>query len=227
MAGIKEKVDSVRTRIAQAAARAGRKPEDVLLVAVTKAATAGKILEAIEAGVTAFGENRIQDAAEKIAQLPPGLDWHLIGHLQTNKAKMAVELFRTIQSVDSVRLAERLNAEAAAAGRESLPVFLEVNVSGEAQKYGFSTAELYSAVDRVASFERLRIEGLMGIAPNDPDPEKRRQAFRELRQLYGVVKSIRHERIKMRHVSMGMSDDFEIAVEEGSTLVRIGRAIFA
>jgi pyridoxal phosphate enzyme (YggS family) len=227
MAGIKEKVDEVRGRIAQAARRAGRKPEDVLLVAVTKAATVAKIQEAIAAGVTAFGENRIQDAAEKIPQLPADLDWHLIGHLQTNKAKTAVGLFRTVQSVDSVRLADKLNAETVAAGREVLPVFLEVNVSGEAQKYGFSTAELYSAVDRIAGFERLRIEGLMGIAPNDPDPDKRRQAFRELRQLFGVVKSIKHERVRMRHLSMGMSDDFETAVEEGSTLVRIGRAIFA
>lgn len=226
MAGIKEKVAEVRSRIAEAAARTGRKPEDVLLVAVTKGAGVEKIREAVEAGVTVFGENRIQDAAEKIPQLPAGLDWHLIGHLQTNKAKTALELFGTVQSVDSVRVAEKLNEEAAALGRESVPVFLEVNVSGEAQKYGFAPAELYGIVDQVAAYEHLRIEGLMGIAPNDPDMEKRRASFRQLKQLSGIVKSMKHERVKLKHVSMGMSDDFEIAVEEGSTLVRVGRAIF-
>lgn len=227
MKGIKENIQAVRERIAQAAARAGRKPEDVLLVAVTKNASVDQIREAVDAGVRSFGENRIQDAADKIPALGEGLDWHLIGHLQTNKAKRALELFGTIQSVDSARLAQKLDAEAAALGRANVPVFLEVNVSGEPQKYGFSPADLYGAVDEVAALERLRIEGLMGIAPNDPDPQKRRAAFRQLRQLYGVVKSIRHERVQLRHLSMGMSDDFEAAVEEGSTLVRVGRAIFA
>ncbi|MGB3128402.1 MAG: YggS family pyridoxal phosphate-dependent enzyme, partial [Dehalococcoidia bacterium] len=164
-----------------------------------------------------FGENRIQEAQPKIEQLAslrPSLIWHMVGHLQTNKAKTAMDIFDIIHSVDSLRLAETLSQHS----QSKLPVLIEVNVSGEATKSGFLLPEVDEAVKRIGRLPNIEVEGLMTIAPWGSDAEEVRPIFRQLRQL--------REALGLRHLSMGMTDDFEVAIEEGATLVRIGRAIF-
>jgi PLP dependent protein len=215
-----ERLAAVRRRIAEAASRAKRDPASVRIVAVTKSASG----EALQAGHAVFAENRVQDAAEKITLFPEA-EWHLIGHLQTNKAKDAVSLFRMIQSVDSLRLAKVLDRAAAEAGKV-VETLVEVNATGESQKHGFLPDELYGALEEIASMRGLRVRGLMGMAPL-AGPEERRAAFKELKNLFSVCKSLKNKDLDMSILSMGMSDDFELAVEEGSTLVRIGRALFA
>jgi PLP dependent protein len=222
-AGIKENVERVREEIAAAAQRTGRQTSDIVLCAVTKGASVAQILEAKEAGITVFAENRVQEAQEKIAQVPA--EWHMIGHLQSNKIKPALALFQAIQSVDTLRLAEKLNEELLAEGR-TLPVLLEVNVSGEEQKHGFSPMDIYSAVDGLAPLTQLQVKGLMGIAPNVAEEAPKREAFKKLKSLSIVLKGMKKERLEMRTLSMGMSDDYVIAIEEGSNFVRLGRAIF-
>lgn len=217
--------ERLRERIDDAARRSGRLGTSVTVVAVTKGVSPERIREAREAGVAVFGENRVQEAAEKVPQFPDA-EWHLIGHLQSNKIQPALELFRVIQSVDTVGLAKRLGQEAPAkAGGVS--VFLEVNLSGETKRYGFAPEALYSALDEIAAIPGLRVNGLMGMAPHPAEPEAKRQAFRTLKNLFGACKSMKRANVEMKHLSMGMSDDFEIAVEEGATMVRVGRALFA
>lgn len=223
MTSIRENIEQLRQRIDAAAQRSGRSASDIRLVGVTKGASVGKILEAKEAGLDCFAENRIQDALEKVPQVQA--EWHLIGHLQTNKIKPALSLFQMIQSVDSVRLAEKLNQELLAENRV-LPVLLEVNVSGEDQKQGFDPIEIYTAIESLAPLTQIEVRGLMGIAPNVPDEGPKREAFKKLKNIFVVFKGMKRERFLMQTLSMGMSDDFEIAIEEGSNLVRVGRAIF-
>ena len=220
---VKENVERVREKIDAAAQHFGRSLKDVTLVAVTKSASVEQILEAQQAGVTVFAENRIQDAQVKIPQVTA--EWHMIGHLQSNKIKTALGLFQCVQSVDSVRLAKEIN-EALLAENRVLPVFLEVNISGEKQKFGFDPMEVYSAVDEIKPLTQLAVQGVMGIAPNTEDAEARRASFKKLKGVFTVLKSMKGERFEMKHLSMGMSDDFEIAVEEGSTMLRLGRALF-
>lgn len=207
----------VERRIAQAAQRAGRSPAEITIVAVTKGLTAQAIEAALEAGIRHIGENRVQEAREKIARLSnlqPCPTWHMVGHLQTNKVKTAVEIFDIIHSIDSLRLAEALSGRA----RNTVPVLLQVNISGEEPKSGFSEAELPKAAEDVARLPMLKVKGLMTIAPLVSDPEEVRPIFRRLREL--------RDSLGLEHLSMGMSDDFEVAVGEGATMVRIGRAIF-
>ncbi|MBI3744789.1 MAG: YggS family pyridoxal phosphate-dependent enzyme [Chloroflexi bacterium] len=207
----------VQARIAAAANRVGRRAEDVTLVAVTKGVDAPMIRGAFAAGARHFGENRVQEARTKIEQMDDLRDaatWHMIGNLQSNKAKEAVRLFAIIQSVASVELSERLNRAAV----HRLPVFLEVNVAGEPTKHGFLPDALPAAVERLARFTNLEIRGLMTVAPATSDPAGVRPVFRRLRGL--------GESLGLKELSMGMTDDFEVAVEEGATMVRIGRAIF-
>ena len=225
MANVKENLEALRQRIDQAAQRSGRSGADVTLVAVTKSASLPAILEAREAGVQFFAENRIQDAQEKIPAVQ-GATWHLIGHLQTNKIKPALELFQCLQSLDSVRLAEEVNAQLLTLGRV-LPVMLEVNISGEKQKFGFEPEKIYSAVDEIKKLTQLDVCGVMGIAPNTDDVEARRASFKKLKGVFTVLKGMKGERFQMKYLSMGMSDDFETAIEEGSNMVRVGRALFA
>lgn len=217
--------ERLRERIDDAARRSGRPGASVTVIAVTKGVSPERIREAREAGVAAFGENKVQEAAEKIPQFPEA-EWHLIGHLQSNKIPSALELFHVIQSVDTVNLAKRLGQEALAKGRD-ISVLLEVNLSGEAKRYGFAPDELYSALDEIAAIPNVRVSGLMGMAPHPAEPEKKREAFRTLKNLFGACKSMKRANVEMKHLSMGMSDDFEIAVEEGSTMVRVGRALFS
>jgi len=210
-------VEAVRERIAGACQRAGRSPDGITIVAVTKTVEPLAIATALKMGIRHFGENRVQEAEEKIRQLSglkPRPSWHMVGHLQTNKVKVAVEIFDIIHSVDSVRLAEAISRRT----QKTLPVFLEVNVSGEASKSGFPMAEVEPALEVISHLPKIEIKGLMTIAPMVTDAEQVRPIFKKLRSL--------RDSFRLEHLSMGMTDDFEVAIEEGATLVRIGRAIF-
>jgi pyridoxal phosphate enzyme (YggS family) len=217
----------VRQRIEAAAQRAGRDTDEVVLVAVTKTVAIERIYEAVEAGQSVFGENRVQEAAGKVAALQeqhPEVHWHLIGHLQTNKAKAAADLFSLIESVDSQKLAARLDGYAAGLGKP-LSVLLEVNVAGEPSKSGFSPEALGSCISDLLALPNLELRGLMMIAPPVSDPEEVRWVFRSLRRLRDHLRD-RFDTPGFTELSMGMTDDFEVAVEEGATMVRIGRALF-
>jgi PLP dependent protein len=225
---IASNLSEIRERMAQAAHRAGRDPAEVALMAVSKTHPASAILEAISAGQTLFGENRVQEFAAKheaLAGHSSNAKFHLIGHLQSNKAARAVELFDAIDSVDSLRLAERLNKEAGQLGRK-LDVLIEINIGGEAAKAGVDPAsdELRSLLDAQSRLPNLAIRGLMTVPPYTEDPEGARAFFRRLRQLRDQLRSATG--LALPELSMGMSHDFEVAIEEGSTCVRVGTAIF-
>ncbi len=225
MTPVKENLARITEAIVSAAAKSGRKPEDISIVAVTKTATVERIAEARDAGVLLFGENRVQDAAVKVPAFPQSV-WHMIGHLQTNKIKDALSLFQVIQSVDSVRLAQKIAEESALLGKNT-PIFLEVNISGQEQRYGLAPEELYAAADVLAKLEHVTVTGLMGIAPFPATDDEKRASFRKLKGLFGVCKAFKYPNFQMKHLSMGMSDDYALAVEEGSNMLRLGRAIFA
>lgn len=210
-------IASVRARITAAAERAGRPPGDITLVAVSKTHPAAAVAAAFDAGLRDFGENRVQEAASKIGALrAPCVTprWHLVGHLQRNKVAVALDLFDILHSVDSERLAEAISAQATRPVR----VLIEVNASGEASKYGVAPDEVSGFAERTGGLPNIELIGLMTVAPQVDDPEDVRSVFRTLRRLRDAV--------GLRELSMGMTDDFEVAVEEGSTLVRVGRAIF-
>jgi pyridoxal phosphate enzyme (YggS family) len=214
---IAHNMQKVRERIASAAARAGRSPDEVTVIAVTKTVTETAIQEAINAGITDFGENRVQEAQRKIRELSgcePSPAWHMIGHLQRNKVQTALQIFDIIHSIDSLRLAQEISTQA----ERIVPVLLQVNVSEEETKGGFPTGEIDKAIKEISELPNLSIRGLMTIAPLVDDPEEVRPVFRRLREL--------RDSFGMAHLSMGMSDDFEIAVEEGATMLRLGRIIF-
>jgi len=220
--GIGERLALVRRRIEAAAVRSGRPASAVTLVAVTKTMPVEAIREALTAGVTILGENRVQEARDKIAALPNAARWHLIGHLQTNKARMAVGLFDRIHSLDSIRLADELHRHSAEAGRR-VRCLVQVNVGGEAQKNGVSEDEVRPLLEAVSRLPNIVVEGLMAIPPYLPDPEAVRPFFRSLRLLRDALTA---EGFFLPDLSMGMTHDFEVAVEEGATLVRVGTAIF-
>ena len=222
---VKENLEKTEARIASAAAKSGRSRKDITLVAVTKGASIPQILEAKALGLEIFGENKVQEAGPKITEIGAGSQWHMIGHLQSNKVPEAVSLFSMIQSVDTARLAEKINTEAQKQNKV-MPILLEINASGEEQKYGFAPEEIYTAIEEISVLEHLEVLGVMGMAPNSEDPAARREAFKKLRSIFSVCKSIKKENIKMKHLSMGMSDDFEVAIEEGANMVRLGRVLF-
>jgi pyridoxal phosphate enzyme (YggS family) len=224
-----EDVAAVRERVAAAARRAGRNADEITLMAVSKTQPPERIREAYEAGLKVFGENRVQEFAGKVEDLRdlPAAEWHMIGHLQTNKAAKTVELFRSIDSIDSLRLAEKLDAAARALGKK-LDVLIEINVGGEAAKSGVAPdspalEELLSAAPRL---EALVFRGLMTVPPFTEDPEGARPYFRKLSDLRDTIAARKLPNAAMNELSMGMSHDFEVAVEEGSTCVRVGTAIF-
>jgi len=227
-ARIAENLRWVRERIAAALDRAGRQADEVVLVAVTKTFPATVVRAAAAAGLCDIGENRVQEAAAKRSELQglAGVRWHLIGHLQRNKAGSAVELFDMIQSVDSLELAAALSRRAVGAGR-AVSVLLEVNVGLEASKSGFPPHEevLLRAVEGILPLERLKLEGLMTVAPMAHNPEEVRPVFRRLAALRAILQE-RYPEAPWGHLSMGMTDDYEVAVEEGATMVRVGRALF-
>ena len=223
--GVRERIEQVRRRIAEAAGRSGRDPNDVQLVAVTKSVAVSQIREALDAGLKVFGENRIQEAKGKVALLSsPSIQWHLVGHLQTNKSKLAVELFELIHSLDSVKLAASMDRHGAAL-RKQVRALIEVNLEGESDKSGLHESELLPFLQACRAYAHLTIEGLMAIPPFHRNPQDVRPYFRRLRLLRDRAADT-HPDFRLRHLSMGMSNDFEVAIEEGATLVRIGTAIF-
>ncbi len=233
MSAVKENLLNVMHRMEKAARKAGRDPKEVKLVAVSKTVEVARIKEAIEAGVTILGENYVQEAQKKIEEIeklartePLGegglVSWHFIGHLQSNKAKYAVRLFDTIHSVDSIPLAEELNRRAEQAG-QVIKVMIEVNLSKEATKFGTDEEQLVNLARRIRDLKHLSLEGLMTMPPYFDDPEMSRPYYVALRDL---KEKMTREGIPLKELSMGMSNDFEIAIEEGATFVRVGTAIF-
>jgi pyridoxal phosphate enzyme (YggS family) len=216
-------LESVRQRIAAACGRSGRDPAAVTLMAVSKNQPPEMIRAAAEAGLTLFGENRVQEAKSKIGQCPGPLRWHMIGHLQSNKCRDAVSLFSMIQSVDSLPLAVEINKWASHFAK-TMPVLLEINIAGESSKFGCSPERLLAELPQINALPRLEIHGLMTVAPFTPDPEKVRPVFRRLRELKGECEKILGA--PLPHLSMGMTGDFEVAVEEGATMIRLGTALF-
>jgi PLP dependent protein len=229
MGSIAENIRRVEERIAGAAHRAGRNPGEVSLMAVTKTVPPERIREAYEAGVCLFGENRVQEflsKAQVLADLKSS-EWHMIGHLQSNKSRAATELFHAVDSVDSSRLLERLNSMAKELGKR-VPVLIEINIGGEQAKSGVApdSPELEQMLRAAPSCESLEIRGLMTVPPYGEDPEQSRPFFREMRRLHAQIAKRNLPGLRMATLSMGMSHDFEVAIEEGSTCVRMGTAIF-
>lgn len=226
MMDFQDHIARVRQRIAAASVRAGRRPEEVKLVAVSKTVPPERIRQAYEAGLRDFGENRVQEAdAKRTALSDLTVTWHLVGHLQTNKAKLARELFHWVHSVDSQRLAHKLHQAAPCTG-DRLPVLLEVNLGGEPTKSGVQEHELLPLAEEVGRFETLDLRGLMTLPPLFEDPQQARPFFRRLRELARGIESANLPNVSMRELSMGMSHDFEVAIEEGATIIRVGTAIF-
>ena len=224
MTTFSENLAAVRGRIAAACAGAGRDPREVRILAVTKTHPAEVVAAAVVAGVDAIGENRVQEAAAKRSQVPGTTPWHLVGPLQRNKAKLALELFDLVETVDRPELADRLETLLAPAGR-FLPIFIEVNVGGETQKSGVTPADAASLVDDLlARCPHLRLSGLMTVPPYDPDPRRARPYFAALRSLADDLTT--RFAVPPLELSMGMSEDFEVAVGEGATWVRLGRVLF-
>jgi len=217
---VHENLRGIRERLSEAATRAGRDPAEITLIAVSKMHTVEAIHEAAHAGVIAFGENKVQEADGKIAALGrENLKWHLIGHLQSNKARKAVQLFDVIESLDSLELASRLERICIEEDREQLDVFIQVDLAGEDAKTGIAEKDLSPMIDFLKSCERLKLVGLMTLPPYFDDAEKTRPFFIRLREL-------RDKLLPQGALSMGMSNDFEVAIEEGATHVRVGTAIF-
>jgi len=222
---IRTNIERVRSRIAEAALRSGRRASDVRLMAVTKTVDDDRIMEAIDAGVDIIGESYVQEAARKIEKMGRPLEWHMIGYLQNNKAKYAVTLFDMIHSVDRMGLAVELDRRAKIAGR-CMNILVEVNISGEDTKSGVPVSEAFELLKNIAALKNLSIQGLMTMAPWFSDPENARPYFRALRDFRNRVADERIPGVELCELSMGMSGDYEVAVEEGATIVRIGRTIF-
>jgi len=221
--GLAENLEQIKTRIAAACQRAGRDPSSVTLMAVTKTHPPETVQAAADLGIVFAGENKVQEAKAKIPLCPGRLRWHLIGHLQSNKCRDAVELFEMIQSVDSLALAQEINKRCEQAGKR-MPILLEVNLAGEASKFGYAPERLLAELKDLNALPRLEIHGLMTVPPWKPVAEQVRPFFREAREL----KERCEERLgaPLPQLSMGMSGDFEVAIEEGATIVRIGTALF-
>jgi pyridoxal phosphate enzyme (YggS family) len=222
---IAKNLKTVKDKIAQAALRAGRNPQEVQLVTVSKTVSGEQIQQAIEAGVTILGENYIQEARKKIEELGNAVRWDFIGHLQSNKASYAIDLFEVIHSVDRLSLARALSTRAAKKSK-TVRILVQVNISGEEAKSGIDTDGVNTLVNQIASLPNLTLEGLMTMPPYFTDPEKARPYFAALRELRDTLMAEQGNRINLKELSMGMSGDFEVAIEEGATLVRVGTAIF-
>jgi pyridoxal phosphate enzyme (YggS family) len=218
-----ENLSSIQQRIAAACQRAGRDPASVMLMAVSKTHPPETVQEATDLGLVFFGENKVQEAKAKIPQCPGKLRWHFIGHLQSNKARDAVDLFEMIQSVDSLALAQEINKRCEQAGKR-MPILLEVNLAGEASKFGYAPERLLAEFNELNALPRLEIHGLMTVPPWKPAAEQVQPFFRQARELKQQCEEILGA--PLPHLSMGMSGDFEVAIEEGATIVRIGTALF-
>lgn len=221
---MKERIESVRQRIAQAAQRAGRNPEDITLIGVSKTKPAALVNAALQCGITDIGENRVQELLEKLPQLEETPRVHLIGHLQTNKVKQVVGKVDLIHSVDSLKVAEEISRQSLAAGLVS-DVLLQVNIGRDENKFGILKEELPEVLEGVSGLAGIQVRGLMTVPPIEQDFAKTRAHFQSLYKVFIDIPQI-YDNIKMEYLSMGMSGDFEIAVEEGANLVRVGSAIF-
>ena len=221
--GLAENLQDIQERIRNSAARAGRDLGTITLIAVSKTHPPDAVAEAARLGLTVFGESKVQEAKAKIPLCPGRIRWHMLGHLQSNKCRDAITLFEMVQSVDSLELAEELNKKADQASR-TLPILLEVNIVGEASKFGYKPEKLLADLNAINNLRRLEIHGLMTIPPWTPVPEKVRPVFAKLRALKEECEQLLGA--PLPHLSMGMSGDFEVAIEEGSTMVRIGTALF-
>lgn len=222
---VRENIQSVTDRIASAAHRVGRSVGSIELVAISKTKPVSVILEAIDAGITDIGENRVQEAVSKYSQVNRSVKWHLVGHLQTNKVKQALQMFDLIHSVDSLRLLAEINRRSGQLSRQS-DVLVEVNTSGEESKYGLHPNEVRRFMESALECTHVRIKGLMTIGKFLPDPEDVRPSFTLLRKIKETIESQGYPNIQMKYLSMGMTNDFEVAIEEGADMVRIGSAIF-
>jgi PLP dependent protein len=224
---IEQNIKAIRVNMAKAAAECGRSPDDISLLAISKTFPREFIVRAAEAGIHQFGENRVQEAEDKIPYLGeiPGLEWHLVGHLQTNKAKRAAELFDVIHSLDSVKLASKLNQASLEIGKV-LSVLLQVDLGDEATKFGTDPGRIRETVAAMPGYTSLRLNGLMTIPPFFEDAEKVRPYFARLREIRDELESEQPGCLGLKHLSMGMSHDFEQAIQEGATILRIGTAIF-
>ena len=228
---IKDNINNIRAKIAESCKKCGRDPKEVTLIGVTKYADAAMVKEAVDAGMTDMGENKVQDAKERFVQLD---EWgvkvkrHMIGHLQSNKVKPTLQLFDVVQSVDSLDLAKEVSNQAAKLNKDSVAIFVQVKTSDEESKFGITPENAISLIGQISDLPHLKIEGLMTMAPYTEDKELIRNCFRQLRQVKDAAqKEFKNKvNIDLKHLSMGMSDDFDIAIEEGSTMVRVGRAIF-
>lgn len=222
---LKENLAFVENEIQAACTRAGRAREEVTLVAVSKTKPVSELRKAYDLGVRVFGENKVQELAEKYEELPKDIHWHMIGHLQRNKVKYIIDKVDMIHSVDSIRLAETIEKEAAK-HHITVNILIEVNVAGEESKFGVSPKELPELVLKIAELPHIRVQGLMTIAPFVEDPEENRPVFERLRKLSVDIKEKNVDNITMRVLSMGMTNDYSVAVEEGATMVRVGTGIF-
>ena len=222
---VKENLKIVEENIKSACKRANRDRNEVKLIAVSKTKPVSMIYEAMQEGIVDFGENKVQEICDKTEVINEELNWHLIGHLQRNKVKYIVDKVCLIHSVDSIRLAEQIEIEAAKKD-VICPILIEVNVSNEESKFGLSVDEVLPFILEVSKFEHVRIKGLMTIAPYVENPEDNRTFFKELKKLYIDIKSKNIDNISMEELSMGMTGDYQVAIEEGATLIRVGTGIF-
>ena len=222
---LKDQLQEVEKRIQAACDRAGRKREEVTLIAVSKTKPVETLQEAYDLGVRIFGENKVQELTAKYEALPKDIHWHMIGHLQTNKVKYIIDKAELIHSVDSLKLAEKIEKEAA---KHDLiaDILVEVNVAEEESKFGMKMEEVIPFVEKVSAFPHVRVRGLMTIAPFVEDPEENRSIFADLHKLYIDIKKKNHDNDTVSVLSMGMTNDYEVAIEEGATMVRVGTGIF-
>ena len=223
---ISQNIAEIRERIAKAAERSGRTAEDILLIAVTKLHEPDEIEEAIATGITDIAENKVQEIQKKYDQIVSPVNWHLIGHLQTNKVKYIVDKVVMIHSVDSLKLAEEIDKRAAAAGK-TMDVLLQVNAAHEESKFGLDPKDVPRVMQEILdACPNVRIRGLMHMAPWSEDPEEIRPYFKEVKDLFDTLSEVKHPNADFKYLSMGMSHDFETAIEEGANIVRIGTSIF-
>ncbi len=225
MVFLRQNIIDIKSRIKVAAEKSGRNPEDIQLVAVTKNFPPEVVQKAVDNGLVLLGENRVQEARNKIELVKGNVKWHLIGHLQRNKVKMSIDMFSMIQSMDSLSLAKEIQKRAEQA-EQIIDVLVQVNIGREKTKYGIDPTDTESFIEKVALFPNLKVRGLMAIAPFKQNPEEVRPYFRHLKSIFESIKQKSIKNVDMNYLSMGMSNDFEVAIEEGANMVRIGTGIF-
>ena len=222
---LKDNFETVEKKVTEACARAGRERSEVTLIAVSKTKPVEMLREVYDAGARDFGENKVQEICEKYDKLPDDIKWHMIGHLQRNKVKQVIDKAALIHSVDSYRLAQEISVQAQKKGL-TIPILIEVNIAGEESKFGTSAEDTIQLVEEIAELPNLKIQGLMTIAPYVVDAEENRLYFRQIKQLSVDIKNKNIDNVSMDILSMGMTGDYEVAIEEGATMVRVGTGIF-